>query len=359
MNEPVNLLEFEERARQSLSQMVFDYFASGAGAEATLRANRSDFDRIRLRPRALVGVGQRDLSTTVFGQHVPSPIAVAPMAFQKLAHQEGEIAAVRAAGNAGMVFVASTMSTVTMEEIAAAATGPIWFQLYVFKDRGLTKSLLERAEAAGFTALQVTGDVPVMGLREADMRNAFHLPPELRIANLEQTGLDTLPPGDAEMGLARYTRCCFDADLSWKDIEWLCSLTRLPVMVKGILRGEDAVKALEHGAKGVVVSNHGGRQLDTAVSTIDALPEIVEAIAGRGEIALDGGARRGTDVLKALAIGAKLVQVGRPVVWGLAYAGEAGAHRVLSLLRDEFDNAMALCGCRDVAAITRDLVGVG
>ena len=359
MNEPVNLLEFEDRARQSLSQMVYDYFASGAGAEVTVRANRDDFDRIRLRPRALVGVGQRDLSTTVFGQKVQSPIAVAPMAFQKLAHSEGELASVRAAGNAGTLFVASTMSTVTMEEIAAAAAGPIWFQLYVFKDRGLTKTLVERAEAAGFTALQVTADIPVMGLRHADMRNAFHLPPEFCIANLDQPGMNTLPPGDAEMGHARYTRCCFDADLNWKDIEWLCSLTRLPVLVKGILRGDDAVKALDHGAKGVVVSNHGGRQLDTAISTIEALPEIVAAMAGRGEIVLDGGVRRGADVLKALALGAKLVQVGRPVIWGLAYAGEAGAHRALSLLRDEFDNVMALCGCRSVAAITRDLVCSG
>jgi 4-hydroxymandelate oxidase len=246
---------------------------------------------------------------------------------------------------------------VAMEEIAAAAAGPIWFQLYVFKDRGLTKSLLQRAEAAGFTALQITADVPVMGRRESDMRNAFHLPPEFRIANVELPGLNTLPPGDAEIGLAIYTRCCFDADLNWKDIEWLSSLTKLPVMVKGVLRGDDAAKALDHGARGVVVSNHGGRQLDTAVSTIDALPEIVEAVAGRGEVVLDGGVRRGTDVLKALALGAKLVQIGRPVIWGLACDGEAGAQRVLSMLRDEFDNAMALCGCRDVAAITRDLLG--
>ena len=260
--------------------MVFDYFASGAGAEITLRANRSDFDHIRLRPHALVGVSERDHSTMVFGQKIPSPIAVAPMAFQKLAHADGEIATVRGCWSGRSALVASTMSTVSMEEIAAAATGPIWFQLYVFKDRGLTKLLVERAEAAGFTALQVTGDVPVMGLRESDMRNAFHLPPEFTIKNVEEAGFGTLPPGDAEMGHALYTRCRFDADLSWKDIEWLCSLTKLPVLVKGILRGDDAVKALDHGVKGIVVSNHGGRQLDTAVSAIEALPEVVEAVAG-------------------------------------------------------------------------------
>ena len=356
MDQPVNLLEYEDRARQVLPRMVFDYFASGAGAEITIRANRSGFDDLRLRPRALVGVGQRDLATTVFGQKIPTPIAIAPMAFQKMAHPDGELGSVRACGVNGSLFVASTMSTVLMEEIAAAATGPIWFQLYVFKDRGLTRSLVQRAEAAGFTALQVTGDVPVMGLRESDMRNHFHLPPEFTMKNVESAGFGSLPPGDAEMGHALYTRCRFDADLNWKDIEWLCSLTKLPVLVKGILRGDDAVRAIGHGAKGVVVSNHGGRQLDTAVSTIEALPEIVESLAGRGEIVIDGGIRRGSDVLKALALGAGIAQLGRPLIWGLALDGEAGATRVLKLLRDEFDNVMALCGCRSVKEITRDLI---
>ena len=356
MENPINLLEYEQHARQVLPQMVYDYFASGAGSEITVRSNRGGFDDLKLRPRALVSVGNRDHSTTLFGQTIASPIAVAPMAFQKLAHPDGELASVRGCGAAGALFVASTIATFRLEEIAAAATGPIWFQLYVFKDRGLTKTLVQRAEAAGYTALQVTGDVPVMGLREADMRNAFHLPPEFSIKNVEDAGFGELPPGDAEMGHALYTRCRFDPDLNWKDIEWLCGLTKLPVLVKGILRGDDAVRALDHGARGIVVSNHGGRQLDTAVSTIEALPEIVEAIAGRAEIVIDGGIRRGTDVLKALALGAKLAQVGRPLMWGLALDGEAGARRVLSLLRDEFDNAMALCGCRNIAAITRDLV---
>ena len=354
--QPVNLLEYEEHARQLLPRMVYDYFASGAGAEITVRSNRSDFDAIRLRPRALVGVDNRDHSVTVFGQKIPSPIAVAPMAFQKMAHPDGEIAAVRGTGAAGALFVASTMSTVTLEEIAAAAVGPIWFQLYVFKDRELTHSLVQRAEAAGYTALQVTGDVPVMGLRESDMRNRFHVPPEFSIKNVEHAGFGTLPPGDAEMGHALYTRCRFDADLSWKDIEWLCGLTKLPVLVKGILRGDDAVRAVECGCKGVVVSNHGGRQLDTAVSTISALPDVVEALAGRGEVVIDSGVRRGTDVLKCLALGAKIAQVGRPVIWGLALDGEAGARRVVATLRDEFDNAMALCGCRNIAAIGSDLL---
>jgi len=356
MGEPVNLLDFEDYAKQLLPRMVFDYFACGAGAGVTVQANRSDFDHLRLRPRALVGVGERDHSVTIFGERIPSPIAVAPMAFQRMAHLDGELATVRAMGEAGGLFVASTMATYSMEEIAAAATGPKWFQLYVFKDRELTKSLVERAAAAGYTAIEVTGDVPVMGLREADMRNGFFVPPEFSIRNVEAAGYGNLPPGDGEIGPALYTRCRFDADLNWKDIEWLCSLTKLPVLVKGILRGDDALKALEHGCRGVVVSNHGGRQLDTAISSIVALPEVVDAVAGRGEVILDGGIRRGTDIIKALALGARMVQVGRPVIWGLAHHGQAGALRVLTLLRQEFDNAMALCGCRNTAAITGDLI---
>jgi 4-hydroxymandelate oxidase len=356
MNDPVNLLEFEALARQALPGTVFDYFASGAGAEITVRSNRTDFDRIRLRPRALVGVGQRDHATTIFGQRAPCPIAVAPMAFQKMAHNDGEIGAVRGAGAAGATFVASTIATATLEEIAAAAAGPLWFQLYVFQDRQLTRALVQRAEAAGYTALEVTGDVPVMGLREADMRNGFFVPPEFTIRNVESAGFGSLPPGDAEIGHALYARCRFDPDLSWKDIEWLAGVTRLPVLVKGILRGDDAVKAIEHGCRGIVVSNHGGRQLDTAISTIEALPDVVEAVAGRAEIVIDGGIRRGTDVLKALALGAKIAQVGRPVIWGLAAGGEAGVRRVLTLLREEFDNAMALCGCRNIGDISRDLI---
>ncbi len=255
-----------------------------------------------------------------------------------------------------MTFVASTMATTSLEEIANTTKSPAIFQLYVFKDRGVTRALVERAEAAGFIALEVTGDVPVMGRREPDMRNGFHLSPEFTVKNLEESGFGMLPIGDGESGPALYTRCCFDADLTWKDIEWLAGLTKLPVLVKGVLRGDDAVTALKSGAAGVVVSNHGGRQLDTVPATIQVLPEIVEAIGDGGAVLLDGGIRRGIDVLKALALGASAVQVGRPVLWGLATGGEQGAQRVMTILRDEFDNAMALCGCSKVDQITRDLV---
>jgi 4-hydroxymandelate oxidase len=278
------------------------------------------------------------------------------MAFQKMAHPEGELATVLACAGAGVVFVASTVATVGLEEIAAATPAPKWFQLYVFKDRGVTRSLVQRAEAAGYEAIEVTADVPVMGRREADVRNCFSLPEGLTVKNLEAAGHGCLASDGSESGPVLYTRYLFDPDLSWGDIEWLRSITRLPVLVKGILRGDDADRAISHGAAGVVVSNHGGRQLDTAVPTIRALPEVVEAVAGRGVVIVDGGIRRGIDVLKALALGANAVQIGRPVLWGLAVAGEAGVSRVLTLLREELDNAMALCGCPTVADITRDLI---
>jgi 4-hydroxymandelate oxidase len=356
MPEPVSLVEYEALARETLSRAAYDYFASGAGAEVTVRENQEAFRSIRLRPRVLVPVGRRAQSVTLFGRELPSPIIAAPMAFQKMAHPEGELATVLACAGAGVVFVASTVATVGLEEIAAATPAPKWFQLYVFKDRGVTRSLVQRAEAAGYEAIEVTADVPVMGRREADVRNCFSLPEGLTVKNLEAAGHGCLASDGSESGPVLYTRYLFDPDLSWGDIEWLRSITRLPVLVKGILRGDDADRAISHGAAGVVVSNHGGRQLDTAVPTIRALPEVVEAVAGRGVVIVDGGIRRGIDVLKALALGANAVQIGRPVLWGLAVAGEAGVSRVLTLLREELDNAMALCGCPTVADITRDLI---
>lgn len=356
MADPVSLLEYESRAREVLPRTAFEYFASGSGCEVSARENRSAFDALRLRPRVLVPVGTRDPSITLFGRPLPSPLVVAPVAFQKLAHPDGEVATARACATAGAVFVASTVATVGLEEIAAASPGPKWFQLYVFKDRGVTRSLVEQAEAAGYEALQVTADVPVMGRREADIRNCFSLPEGLAVKNLEAAGHGCMVSDGIDSGPALYTRYLFDPDLSWRDVEWLRSISRLPVLVKGVLRGDDADRAISHGAAGVVVSNHGGRQLDTVVPTIRALPEVVDAVAGRGVVLVDGGVRRGIDVIKALALGANAVQVGRPAIWGLAVGGEDGATRVLKLLRDELDNAMALCGCPTIGHITPDLV---
>lgn len=356
MTEPVSLLDYEALAREALPRSAFEYFAAGAGCQVTLRENRAAFDDLRLRPRVLVPVGTRDPSITLFGRRYPTPLVVAPMAFQKMAHPDGELASARAAATAGAVFVASTVATTSLEDIAAASAGPKWFQLYVFKDRGVTRSLVERAEAAGYEALQVTADVPVMGRREADVRNRFALPEGLTVKNLEAAGHGCMASDGAESGPSLYTRYLFDADLSWADVAWLRSVTRLPVLVKGVLRGDDAVRAIDHGAAGVVVSNHGGRQLDTSVPTIRVLPEVVDAVAGRGVVLVDGGVRRGIDVVKALALGANAVQVGRPVLWGLAVGGEDGARRVLTILREELDIALALCGCPTIGHITRDLV---
>jgi 4-hydroxymandelate oxidase len=352
----INLADLEIRGRTQLARMVADYFAGGAGDEQTLRANRAAFAAVHLRPRVLVDVEQRSAQTTLLGTTVRWPVLAAPVGLQRLAHPEGELASAQAASATGTLYVASTMSNYSLEAIAAASPGPKWFQLYVFRDRGLTRSLVERAEAAGYLALQVTADAPILGVREADVRNGFHLPDGVRLANLESAGLGAMPAHAHASGANRFTAQWFDTRLTWHDLDWLRSFTRLPVLVKGVLRGDDAVRALDHGAAGVVVSNHGGRQLDTAPATFAVLPEIGAALAGRGLIVLDGGVRRGTDVLKALAAGAQAVQIGRPIVWGLAAGGSAGVQRALELLHAEVDNALALTGCPTLATVTPDLL---
>ncbi len=243
-----------------------------------------------------------------------------------------------------------------MEEVAAAASGPLWFQLYVYRDRAVTRALVERVEAAGCTALVLTVNAPLLGRRERDVRNRFQFPDGMVLANLLPAGLERFPRTEGS-GLASYVASLLDPSLSWKDVTWLQSITRLPVLIKGIVRADDAARAIASGAAGVVVSNHGGRQLDTAPATIDALPPIVDAVDGRGDVLLDGGVRRGTDVIKALALGARAVLLGRPILWGLAAGGAAGVGRALELIRDELDLAMALCGCPTVADIGRDLLG--
>ncbi len=350
-----SVYDFEEGARDRLTAMAHAYYASGAQDEITLRENHTAYDRIHLRYHVLRDVSQRDLATTVLGQRVSMPILVAPTAFHGMAHPDGEVATVRAAGAAETIMVLSTLSNTSVEDAAMAASGPIWFQLYVYRDRGATADLVQRVEAAGFAAIVVTVDAPVLGRRERDIRNGFQLPPGLSVKNLTPRGMGDLPDA-AGSGLAAYFASLLDQSLSWSDIDWLRSLTRLPVLLKGIVRGDDAHRAVECGIPGVIVSNHGGRQLDTAPATVEVLPEIVEAVAGRAEVLIDGGIRRGTDVLKALALGAKATLVGRPVLWGLAVAGDGGVRQVLEILRAELDCAMALCGCASVAEISRDLL---
>jgi 4-hydroxymandelate oxidase len=351
----LNLAEIEAAARERLTALAYEYYAGGANDEVTVRENRSAFERLALRYRVLVDVSRRSTQTSVLGQPIELPVLLAPTAFHRLACDEGEIAAARAAAAAGTIMILSTASTCTIEDVGAVP-GPKWFQLYVYSDRSLTEALVARAEAAGMTAIVLTVDAPILGRRERDLRNRFHLPDGVRLANVPSSGSVPVPTGHGESGLAIHFASGIDASLTWRDVEWLRGRTRLPVLIKGIVRGDDAARAIDHGAAGIIVSNHGGRQLDTAIPTIRALPDVAEAVAGRAEVLLDGGVRRGTDVIKALALGARAVLVGRPVVWGLAVGGEAGLRRVLDLLRAEIDLAMALCGCPTVADISRDLV---
>jgi 4-hydroxymandelate oxidase len=351
----LNLMQLEEAARARLPQMAWDYYSSGADDERALRRNLDAFAKIALHYRVLVDVARRDPATTVLGQPVALPVLVAPTAFHRLAHAEGELASVRGAGDAGTVFVLSTLSTTAVEDVVAAATGPVWFQLYVYKDRGATEALIRRVEAAGCRALVLTVDAPLLGRRERDVKNRFALPPGMEVANMHATGAANVAAA-AGSGLAAYFYELVDASLTWDAIGWLRSVTHLPVLVKGIVRADDAVRAVAAGASGVIVSNHGGRQLDASPATIDVVARVADALAGQGEVLLDGGVRRGVDVVKAIALGARAVLVGRPVLWGLAAGGREGVAAALATLRRELDLAMALCGCPDVAAITRDLV---
>jgi 4-hydroxymandelate oxidase len=352
----VNLFDVESAAHGILAGAVWDYYSSGADDEVTLRENRAAFERISLNYRVLVDVRNRRLERTVLGQKLSIPVIVAPTAFHGLAHPEGELATARAAEAVGTIMTLSTLSNTSVEAVARSTRAPLWFQLYVYKDRGATRALVDRVEAAGCRALVLTVDAPVLGRRERDMRNQFRLPDGLRVENLHARGFGDLPSAGSESGLAAYFATLLDSGLTWPDIEWLRSITKLPVIVKGIVRADDAMRAVDHGAAAVVVSNHGGRQLDTAPATIDVLEGIVSTVAGRAEVLLDGGVRRGTDVLKALALGARAVLLGRPVLWGLAVGGEAGVREVFEILRDEIDRSLALLGCSDVADVSRDFV---
>lgn len=353
----LNLREAESLARERLPAATFDYYAGGACDEVTLAENCRAFDRIALRYRVLVDVSRREMGTTLLGVQVTAPIVVAPMAFQRLAHPDGELGTARAAGTLGLLMTASTFATASLEEIAEAATGPLWFQLYVHQDRELTRDLVQRAAAAGYRALVLTVDVPEIGRRERDERNGFQLSPDLRVANFIPKTSDPLQAESEGSRLRTFIHGMRDASFSWKDLDWLAGLSKLPIVLKGIVRGDDARRALDHGAAGIVVSNHGGRQLDGAVATVDALPEVAGAVGDQVLVMVDGGIRRGTDVIKALALGARAVMVGRPVLWGLAVDGEAGARRSLELLRNELDLAMALCGTPTLSEIGPDLLG--
>lgn len=350
----MNLTELEDAARTRLSRLAYDYFAGGADDELTLADNVAAWARIRLRPRVLRDVSVVDTGTTVLGTPVASPILLAPTAYQRLAHDEGEPATARAAAAAGTVLIVSTLATVRLEDVAAAApAAPRWMQVYLQRDRSASAELIARAVAAGYRALVLTVDLPVAGHRRRDERNHFSLPDGMLLANL---GIAHPEQPDGGSALAAHVAQDFTAAMTFRDIGWLAEISGLPVLVKGVLRGDDAAQCVAAGAAGVIVSNHGGRQLDGAIATADALPDVIDAVGGRAEVYVDGGVRTGTDVLKALSMGARAVLVGRPVIWGLATDGARGVESVLAGLSAEFERAMKLCGARDVTELTADLL---
>jgi isopentenyl diphosphate isomerase/L-lactate dehydrogenase-like FMN-dependent dehydrogenase len=331
---PINVWDYERLAHDALDENALAYFAGGAGDEVTLRDNLAAFERLKLRPRVLVDVGLVSTQTTVLGTDVELPVLIAPLAMQRLAHPDGEVATARAAAAAGTIMCLSTASTTRPADVAAAAPdGTRWFQVYVFADRRLTEALIDEAVDNDYSALVLTVDTPYLGRRERDIRVDFKLPETLTLAG----NIFGHP---------------FDSSLNWRDIEWLAGYG-LPVVVKGILTAEDAELACGHGAAAVVVSNHGGRQLDGVQATVDALPAVVDAVAGRAEVFVDGGVRRGTDVLKALALGARAAMIGRAMLWGLAARGEEGVAHVLELLRAEIELGLALLGCPSPAHVGR------
>jgi len=325
--------DYEPIARERLPTEVFDFVSGGAGDEWTLRENARAFERWTLRPRVLRGVIEPDTSTEVLGVPLSMPVLIAPWAYQRMIHPDGELATARAAARAGTLMVVSTPAERHLEAIAATSDAPRWFQLYVLRDRRASERMLDRAVDAGYGAVVFTVDLPVGGLRYRDARNGFEIPEDMRARG-----------GD------------YDPFLTWDDVAWIKGHTGLPVLVKGILHPDDVPLALDAGADGIVVSNHGGRQLDATPASVDALPEVVRAAAGRIPVLMDGGVRRGTDVLKAIALGAAAVLVGKAAAWGLAVDGEDGVARVLEILRDELENAMVLAGCHTVTDINAELV---
>jgi isopentenyl diphosphate isomerase/L-lactate dehydrogenase-like FMN-dependent dehydrogenase len=338
---PLNLRDFERLASESLEPGAYAYITGGAGDEQTLADNVAAFRSWLLRPRVLVDVSQPSTATTVLGTEIAMPVLAAPIAFQRVAHPDGEVATARAVAAAGTILCLSTLATATQEEIAATGV-PRWFQLYVPRDPGLLDALLDGAAGHGFSAIVLTVDTPVLGRRERSLRTSFEIPFPLGIAELQLALLDPVNAFEA-----------MSDSVTWGDVERFASRSGLPVLVKGVLSGEDARLACEHGAAGVVVSNHGGRQLDGATATIDALPEVVDAVDGRIEVLLDGGVRRGIDVIRALALGARAVLVGRPIMWGLAVDGERGVAAMLELLRAEIELGLQLIGCRTPTELTR------
>ncbi|KAA0053522.1 peroxisomal (S)-2-hydroxy-acid oxidase GLO4-like [Cucumis melo var. makuwa] len=377
-SEPVNVNDFKELARLALPKMYYDFYSGGAEDEHTLRENIQAFYRITIRPRVLVDVSKVDMSTTILGHHISAPILVAPTAAHKLAFHEGELATARAAAAVKTIMVLSYSSTCSIEEVASSCNSVRFFQLYIFKRRDISALLVQRAERCGYKAIILTVDTPRLGRREADIKNKMIAPPVKSLEGLISIDVKS----DQGSKLETYANEMLDASLSWEvclmncshsmyvyfisglvitfyhlqDIGWLRSITTLPILIKGILTHEDATKAVEAGVDGIIVSNHGARQLDFAPATVSVLEEVVHAVKGKIPVLLDGGVRRGTDVFKALALGAQAVLIGRPVIYGLAAKGEEGVRTVMEMLKNELETSMALSGCPSIKDITRSHV---
>ncbi|MFT2019756.1 alpha-hydroxy acid oxidase [Streptomyces sp. 796.1] len=355
----LTLYDYETAARERLPRPVWDFLAGGSGTESMLSTSREALDRIRLRPRFLVDVSTCHPRTELLGAPLAAPLGVAPMAYHQLAHPDGELASARAAGEAGALLTVSMFASCTLEDIAAAATGPLWLQLYWLKQRGPMLELIKRAEAAGYRALVLTVDAPRVAHRPRDARNGFAVPDGIRAVNIDTSVMASAHGSTSgESAIARHSKEQFDSSITWADLSWLREQTELPLVLKGILTPEDAELAVECGIDALVVSNHGGRQLDFATPAADVMPEIAQAVGGSCQLILDGAIRHGADIAKALCLGADAVFVGRPVLWGLAHSGSAGATAVLTTLISEFEEVMALMGVPEVqhfsaAGITR------
>ena len=351
--DPVNIFEYEEIAKKQLNKGDYDFIAGAATDEITLRRTREVLDSIIMKPRMMVDVSQLDLGTTVLGQKISFPVMLAPAGNHGAAHMEAELATVRAAGKADTLMVLSSHSAKTLEDVAEAATGPIWFQQYFFKDRELTLGMAARAKEAGYSALCLTLDAKIVPKRERNIRNDYVGPVSPNYAHLDLGTHSWKFAADAPAGPSDIR----DQATTWTDLEWLAGETKLPIVVKGIMTGEDGRRAAESGAKAVIVSNHGTRYLDTTFTTIEVLPEVVEQVAGKAEVYMDGGIRRGTDIVKALALGARSVLLGRPLFWGLAVDGEDGVSSMLEILRDELAATMGMCGRPSIDSIDLDTLG--
>jgi 4-hydroxymandelate oxidase len=347
LDELINLFDFEHAAKEHMSHMAYEYVASGAADEQTLRWNREMLDKLKLHPRVLKDVSKVDTGIDLFGTRLPFPILVAPTAFHRIIHPEGELATAKGAADAGALYCVSSFTTTPIEDIAKVSTGPRWFQLYVVDDRNFVRDLVQKVEAHGSKALVITVDTPVSGVRDRQKRAGFKLPDDVHAPYMIDNAFAT-----------KGQVLAFKKPLDWEAIAWLRSLTKLPVLLKGILHPADAELAIQHGASGIVVSNHGGRNLDTVPATIEVLPDIIKQVHGRIPVLMDGGIRRGTDVLKALAHGARAVLVGKPICYGLACGGAEGVTKVLNILRKELELSMALTGNANIRDVSQALFKV-